>query len=73
MIVNLRRTNIPTEKLQAANRIDNLTRYSGQWNVADLDDNQAELDRLLEQFDSIEELESAAYDYWNWLEMEKGK
>lgn len=63
MIVDLRRTDFTPEKLQAANRIDELTQRSGQWNVADYDEDQAELDRLLEQFETIEELETAVYNY----------
>lgn len=65
MTANLRMTDFPVEKLRAANRIDDLTLHSGQWNVADDDENQAELDKLLEQFETAEELENAAYDYWN--------
>lgn len=61
MIVDLRRTDFSPDKLSAANRIDELTQRSGQWNVADFDSDQAELDKLLEQFDSAEELETAVY------------
>lgn len=54
------RKEISEEKIRDAHRADELTRASGQWTVADDSDRQEELDRILAEFDSVEELEEAA-------------
>lgn len=53
------------EKLRDAHQADLLTRLSGKWTVADDSEKQDELDKLLAEFDSIEELETAANEYWD--------
>lgn len=51
---------ISEEKIRSAHRADELTKNSGQWTVADDSNRQEELDEILAEFDSIEELEEAA-------------
>lgn len=52
------------EKIRDAHRADELTKNSGQWTVADDSSRQEELDEILAEFDSIEELEEA-----NWRKL----